>query len=89
MNNTNSLDWKGFYIIGGVVAITILMIMLVSVAGYIVWPYAAGVTPTLEIFNLVQTNIWAAFIALDLGLSISNLVSILIYLSLYIAGLQL
>jgi hypothetical protein len=59
--------------------------MLISVAGYIAWPNAAGVTPTVEIFNLVQTNIWAAFIALDLGLSISNLVAIYIYLALYVA----
>ena len=73
------------YKLGGIAAIIVLVVMLASVAGYIAWPYAAGITPTLEIFNLVQTNIWAAFIALDLGLSISNLVSILIYLALYIA----
>jgi hypothetical protein len=59
--------------------------MLISVVAYAIWPYAAGVTPTLEIFHLVQTNIWAAFTALDLGLSISNLLSILIYLVLYMA----
>jgi len=70
---------------GGIAAITVLTIMVVSVVGYIIWPYTAGTTPTLEIFNLIQTNLWAAIIALDLGHSISNLVSILIYLALYIA----
>jgi hypothetical protein len=77
-------DRSNLFRLGGIAAITILAFMVLSVAGYIVWPYAAGITPTLEIFNLVQTNIWAAFIALDLGLSISNLVSIPIYLALYV-----
>jgi hypothetical protein len=76
--------WRNLYRLGGIASITILVVMLISVAGYIVWPNAAGVTPTIEIFNLVQTNIWATFIALDLGLSISNLVAIFIYLALYV-----
>jgi hypothetical protein len=85
MDNTNSSDLKKLYTTGGGIAITILVIMVVSVAGYIAWPNAAGVTPTVEIFNLVQTNVWAAFIALDLGLSITNLISIILYLALYMA----
>jgi hypothetical protein len=85
--NTNAADtrWRNLYRLGGLASVTVLVVMLFSVAGYIVWPNAAGVTPTLEIFNLVQTNIWASFIALDLGLSISNLVSTFIYLALYMA----
>jgi hypothetical protein len=85
MDKANSLELKILYTTGGGIAITILVIMVVSVAGYIAWPNAAGVTPTMEIFNLIQTNIWAAFIALDLGLSITNLISILLYLALYLA----
>jgi hypothetical protein len=73
------------YRIGGIAVFANLVFMLVSVIGYIRWPYAAGVTPTQEIYTLVQTNIWAAFIALDLGVSITNLVSIVIYLALYVA----
>jgi hypothetical protein len=85
--NTESADlrWKNLYRLGAIASITVLIVMLISVAGYIAWPNAAGVTPTVEIFNLIQTNVWAAFIALDLGLSISNLVSIFIYLALYVA----
>ena len=70
---------------GGIAVFVNLVLMLTSVIGYILWPYAAGVTPTQDIYTLVQTNIWAAFIALDLGVSITNLVSIFIYLALYIA----
>jgi hypothetical protein len=84
-NNSREPHTEFYYRLGGIAATTILVVLLISVAGYIAWPFAAGVTPTLEIFNLVQTNIWAAFIALDLGLSISNLLSILIYFALYLA----
>jgi hypothetical protein len=84
MNETN-FNWKNLYIIGGIAVFVNLILMLISVVGYIIWPYAAGSTPTQEIYALVQTNIWAAFIALDLGVSITNLVSILIYLALYVA----
>jgi hypothetical protein len=83
--NETEFNWKNLYVIGGIAVFTNLVLMLVSVMGYIRWPYAAGVTPTQEIYTLVQTNIWAAFIALDLGVSITNLVSIFIYLALYVA----
>jgi hypothetical protein len=87
LKNTEIADarWRNLYRLGGIASITILVIMLISVVGYIAWSNAAGVTPTLEIFNLIQTNIWAAFIALDLGLSVGNLVSIFVYLALYVA----
>jgi hypothetical protein len=78
-------NWKNLYMFGGIAVFVNLVFMLTSVIGYILWPYAAGVTPTQDIYTLVQTNIWAAFIALDLGVSITNLVSIFIYLALYIA----
>lgn len=84
MNETD-FNWKNLYAIGGIAVFANFVLMLVSVMGYILWPYAAGVTPTQEIYTLVQTNIWAAFIALDLGVSITNLVSIFIYLALYVA----
>ena len=90
MSHTKMLDsldphWRDLYRLGGIAVLTNLAVMLVSVVGYVIWPNAAGTTPTEEIFALIQNNLWAAFIALDLGVSIGNLVSILIYLALYIA----
>lgn len=79
------LRWNDLYNLGGIAVLTNLAVMLVSVAGYIAWPYAAGVTPTVEIFALIQNNLWAALIALDLGVSIGNLVSIFVYLALYLS----
>lgn len=84
MNETD-FNWKNLYAIGGIAVFVNLVAMLASVIGYIRWPNAAGVTPTQEIYTLIQTNIWAAFIALDLGVTITNLVSIFIYLALYVA----
>jgi hypothetical protein len=71
--------------IGGIATLLNLIVMLFSVAGYIKWPFAAGTTPTETIYGLIQNNLWAAFIALDLGVSITNLVSILVYVALYFA----
>lgn len=90
MSHTKMLDpldphWKDLYRFGGIAILTNLAVMLVSVVGYLIWPYAAGTTPTEEIFALIENNIWAAFIALDLGVSIGNLFSIFVYLALYVA----
>jgi hypothetical protein len=83
--NETGFNWKNMFLIGGITVFANLVLMLASVLGYILWPYAAGVTPTLEIYTLVQTHIWASFVALDLGVSITKLISIFIYLALYIA----
>lgn len=87
VNSPNSAEphWNDLYRLGGIAVIINLAVMAISVAGYLIWPYAAGTTPTEEIFALIQNNLWAAFIALDLGVSIGNLFSILIYLALYAA----
>ncbi len=79
------INWRKLYAIGGIAVLANLVVMLATVLGYIRWPYAAGVTPVDEIYTLIQTNIWAAFIALDLGVSITNLGSVFIFLSLYVA----
>ncbi|HNT77991.1 MAG TPA: DUF4386 family protein [Anaerolineae bacterium] len=84
-NTMSDLRYKKLYRLGGIAVLANLVVMLISFVGYILWPYAAGTTPTQEIYTLIQTNIWGAFIALDLGVSIANLISIVIFLALYVA----
>ncbi|MBI5952300.1 MAG: hypothetical protein HY865_11645 [Chloroflexi bacterium] len=45
MHETN-FNRKNFYVIGGIAVFVNLGLMLASVMGYILWPYADGVTPT-------------------------------------------
>ena len=74
--------WKELYLLGGIAAIVLVAVMMLSVGLFIIWPNAPGITATVELFTLVQENTLAGLTALDLGVSLSNLVSILLYLAL-------
>ena len=67
-----------------IAAIVLVAVMMLSVGLFIIWPSAPGVTATVDMFTLVQENTLAGLTALDLGISLSNLVSILLYLALYV-----
>jgi hypothetical protein len=75
--------YGALYKLAGVAVLLMLLLMVLSIAGYLRWPVAAGTTPTEEIYALTQTNIWAAFIALDLGVSVSSVLSCLVLAALY------
>ena len=76
--------WKELYRLGGIAAIISIISMIISVAAFMIWPYAPGVTATENIFALVQENSAAALTALDSGVSVSNIFAILLYLALYV-----
>jgi hypothetical protein len=78
-------EWEALYLLGGIAAIVLVVVMGLSVGLFIIWPNAPGVTATVDMFTLVQENKLAGLTALDLGVSLSNLVSILLYLALYVA----
>jgi hypothetical protein len=73
------------YKLGSTIALLTVVMTVLSVAAYSQWPYAAGVTPTEEIFHLVQDNILAACTALDFGLWVISPLYVFIYLALYFA----
>lgn len=77
--------WNELYRLGGIAAIVSVIVMILSVGAFIVWPNAPGVTSTLDMLTLTQENTAAGLTALDLGVSVSNLFSILLYLALYVA----
>jgi len=77
------------YKLGGAIALLTVIMTVLSVTAYSQWPYAAGVTPTEEIFKLIQENIWAAFTALDFGLWVINPLYTFIYLALFFALRQI
>ena len=81
--------WEELYLLGGIAAIVLVAVMMLSVGLFIVWPNAPGITATVDIFTLIQENRLAGLTALDLGVSLSNLVSILLYLALYVALRQI
>jgi hypothetical protein len=77
--------WEELYLLGGIAAIVLVLMMLLSVGLFVIWPNAPGLTATVDLFTLVHDNTLAGLTALDLGVSLSNLVSILLYLALYVA----
>lgn len=83
--DTTEPGWSELYLLGGIAAIVLVAVMVVSVGLFVVWPNAPGSTATVDLFVLVQANTAAGLTALDLGVSLSNLLSILLYLALYIA----
>ena len=77
--------WNELYLLGGIAAIVLVVVMIVSVGLFVIWPNAPGTTATVDLFILIQHNSVAGLTALDLGVSLSNLFSILLYLALYVA----
>jgi hypothetical protein len=69
--------------IGAFSAVLILVLLILSVVCYLIWPYAAGLTPTEEIFTFAQDQVMAALTALDLGFWIINVIYIFLYLALF------
>ena len=81
--------WEELYLLGGIAAIVLVAVMMLSVGLFIVWPNAPGVTATVRTFHPRAGKHVGRSHALDLGVSLSNLVSILLYLALYVALRQI
>jgi hypothetical protein len=60
-------------------------VILLGIVGYLIWPYAPGNAGTEEILSLLQSNPLAALVSLDIFLFIGNLLSVFIFLALYVS----
>lgn len=77
--------WKGLYRLAGIAAIVTILVILLGIAGYFIWPYAPGNASTEEILSLLQSNPLAGLVSLDIFLFIGNLFSVFIFLALYVS----
>ena len=81
-------DYAELYTIGAVAAVLLVAIIAVLVVAFLNWPFASGTNTTEEIFDLVQRSFPGGLTALDIGVSLGNLLAILLYLALYQAHTQ-
>lgn len=79
---TADLRWKSLYKVGGVAALTMLVIMIAQIIIFIVWPPPS----TIEgYFTLFQNNWLLGLLSLDLLYIVNIVPLILIFLALYAA----
>ena len=57
-----------------------MVIVILAVAVFFIWPYAPGFASTEEIFTAIQGDRLGGLMALDFFLVVGNLVSVLTYL---------
>jgi len=77
--------WKDLYKIGGIASIMGVIIILLAVIVFFIWPYAPGFTTTVGVFETIQHDRLGGLMALDFFLVVGNLISILFYLAIYAA----
>jgi len=77
--------WKGLLTVGGIACIVGELVILFGIVAYFIWPYMPGYTTTEQIFAFIQADPLGGLVALDFFLLIGNLVSIPIFLALYIS----
>ena len=76
--------WKDLYRLAGVAVLSMAAIIVLSIAGFAIWPYAPGTNTTTEIFTLIQSNRLAGLVVLDLGVTASTPLSLVLYLALFV-----
>jgi len=86
-NNNKVADpqWKELYRIGGIVAVTTIILILLVIVTYPIWPYLPGTTSTENIFAAIQANRLGGLISLDFILLINNLIGVLLFVAMYVS----
>jgi Domain of unknown function (DUF4386) len=77
--------WKDLYRVAGIVAAISIIVILLSIVSYFFWPYAPGSRTTEEIFLLLRGHPLGGLISLDFLLLVGNLLSIMLFLALYVS----
>jgi len=86
-NNNKVADpqWKELYRIGGIAAVVTVILILLAIITYPIWPYLPGTTATENIFAAIQANRLGGLISLDFILLINNLIGVLLFLAMYVS----
>jgi len=81
-SETADSRWKGLYKVGGVAALTMLVLIPIQIIIFTVWPPPSTVD---GYFTLFQNNRLLGLLSLDLLYMLTNALLVLIYLALYAA----
>jgi hypothetical protein len=74
--------WKGIYIAGGVAAFSMLVLMIIQIVVFVIWPPPATAA---GYFSLFQHSWLLGLLSLDLLYIVDSVLLILIYLGVYFA----
>lgn len=77
--------WKDLYMIGGVSCIIFILLIIVAVIAYFIWPYTPGLTSVENIFTTLNHNRIGGLISLDFFMIVGEVIMIPIELALYVA----
>ncbi len=77
--------WQDLYRIGGFASFAGVLITVLAVIAFVIWPYKPGFTSTEDVFATLQSDRLGGLFALDLLYIVGSLVSILPLLALYVA----
>lgn len=77
--------WRDLYRLAGIAAVLSEGVILLGIVTYFIWPYAPGSTSTEAILLLLQRDLVGGLVSLDLFLVVGNLLSIFIFLALYVS----
>lgn len=77
--------WRDLYRLAGVAAVLSEGVILLGIVTYFIWPYAPGSTSTEAILLLLRRDPVGGLVSLDLFLVVGNLLSIFIFLALYVS----
>lgn len=83
--NTTDPRWKDLYKIGGITAVILEIIVILTIVTVFIWPYAPGTESTESIIILLQNEPFGGLVSLDFLLLVSNLLGILLFLALYVS----
>jgi hypothetical protein len=77
--------WKDLYRLAGIAAIISILIILLGIITYFIWPFAPGAETTESILRFLQKDKLGGLVSLDIFLFIGNLFSMLLFLALYVS----
>jgi Domain of unknown function (DUF4386) len=77
--------WRDLYKIGAIAAIISELVIFLGIVAYVIAPYTPGTTSTESIFLLLQDNRLAGLLSLDILLLLGTLISLLVFLALYVS----
>ena len=82
---STDLRWKDLYRIGAVACITVVVLVMLAIIAFFIWPYAPGSAPTEDILIALQDDLLGGLVSLDMLLLVIELVTVLPLLALYVA----
>ncbi len=85
----SSTEWKSLYRVGGAVALICVLLIIIAISIFILWPPPGGLMPkpstVTDCFKLMRSNWLLGLLDLDLLMVVVAVLTVPIYLALYIA----